>query len=391
MNTRRLFGFLYRGIGVYFTIVILPAVCSYTAYSATFQVRIAESDESHFIPKFFSIHAGDTVQWIWADNKDHSVVSGQGNGQKPNGIFNSGIHRAPFTYSYTFHNTGTYPYYCGVHAPLNQGGTFPIITVTAATSTPAILSNISTRLRVESGDNALIGGFIVGGTGPKQLLLRALGPTLSQFGVTGVLANPKLELHNSSGALLAFNDNWGAAANAQSIPTTLRPPNTLESAIFTSLNPGSYTAVVRGVNNTTGQALVEAYDTAPEASSHLTNISTRGFVQTGSNVMIAGMIVQGSNQKVIVRALGLTLAGFGVTNALSDPVLELHDANGTLLSFNDNWKSTQSAEIIATGKAPPNDFESAIVRTLTPANYTAVVRGVNNTTGVALVEVYTLP
>jgi hypothetical protein len=237
----------------------------------------------------------------------------------------------------------------------------------------------------------LIGGFIVGGTGPKQLVLRALGPTLTQFGVLGALPDPTLELRNSTGGLLAFNDNWGQAANAQSMPVNLRPLNALESAILTSLNPGSYTAIVRGLHNTTGVALVEGYDIASAATAHLTNISTRGFVRTGDNVMIAGMIVQSNSQKVIVRALGPTLSGFGITNPLANPTLELRDANANLLSVNDNWKTTQQTEIMASGKAPPNDLESAIVRTLTPGTYTAIVAGANSTTGVALVEVYTLP
>jgi hypothetical protein len=261
-----------------------------------------------------------------------------------------------------------------------------------ANSTPAsVLGNISTRLRVGTGEDVLIGGFIVGGTGPKQLVLRALGPTLTQFGVASALSNPTLELRNSTGGLLAFNDNWGEAVNALSIPANFRPPSSLESAILISLNPGSYTAIVRGVNNTTGVALVEGYDLVPAATSHLTNISTRGMVRTDPNVMIAGMIVQFNTQKVIVRALGPTLAGFGITNPLADPTLELRDANGVLLNFNNNWKSTQQSEITATGKAPPNDLEAAIVRTLSPGNYTAIVSGVNSTTGVALVEVYTLP
>jgi len=263
------------------------------------------------------------------------------------------------------------------------------VTVTAAT-TGGVLSNISTRLRVGTNNEVLIGGFVVGGTGAKPLLLRGLGPTLAQFGVSGALADPTLELRNSGGGLIISNDNWGSAANAQSIPVNMRPPNSLEPAILTSLNPGSYTAIVRGVNNTTGAALIEAYDMDTIASSHFTNISTRGLVETDSNVMIAGLIVQTNSEKVIVRALGPTLANFGVTNPLANPTLELHDANGALLASNDNWKSTQQSEITASGHAPPNDLESAIVRTLTPGNYTAIVRGVNNTTGVALVEVYTL-
>ena len=222
--------------------------------------------------------------------------------------------------------------------------------------------------------------------------MRALGPTLSSFGVPGVLQNPTLELHNAAGAVISFNDNWGDAPNKQQIiDAHLAPPNAAEPAILATLDPGNYTAIVRGVNNTTGVALVEGYDIEPGTSSQLGNISTRGLVQTGAKVMIAGVIVGGSgSQKVIVRALGPTLSNFGVANALADPTLELRDINGNLIQSNDNWRSTQQAEIIATGLQPPNDAESAIVATLAPSNYTMIVRGVNSTTGVALVEVYRL-
>jgi hypothetical protein len=253
------------------------------------------------------------------------------------------------------------------------------------------LSNISTRAVVQSDNDALIGGFIIGGTGSKQVLLRALGPTLAQFGVAGALLDPTLELRDSSGGVVISNDNWEAAANAQSIPANLRPPNAQESAILATLNPGSYTAIVRGVNNTTGVALVEAYDLDTSATSELTNISTRGLVQTNSNVMIAGVVVQTRSENVIVRALGPTLANFGVTNPLVDPALELRDANGSLLASNDNWKTAQQTEITASSYAPPNDLEPAVVTTLAPGNYTAIVRGVNSATGIALVEVYALP
>jgi hypothetical protein len=198
-----------------------------------------------------------------------------------------------------------------------------------------------------------------------------------------------LELHNSAGAVIGFNDDWQDAANAQSIPPNLQPPNDFESAILTTLNPGAYTAIVRGFHNSTGTSLVEVYDTAV-GSTELSNISTRGFVQTGNNVMIAGVIVQFHNKEVIVRALGPTLTNFGVPNALADPTLELRDVNGTLLASNDDWKDNQQNAIMATGLAPPNDLESAIVGTLLPGNYTAIVRGFNNTSGNALVEVYAL-
>ena len=252
------------------------------------------------------------------------------------------------------------------------------------------VANISTRLLVQTGSNVLIGGFVVTGSGNKPLLLRALGPTLTGFGVSNALANPVLELHNAAGALIASNDDWAQAANSGSIPANRRPPNSLEPAILTSLPAGNYTAIVRGVNDTTGVALVEAYDLDTSTNARLSNISTRGLVQTGGNVMIGGFVVQGSaSKKVIIRALGPTLATFGIANALGNPTMELRDGNANLVAFNDDWKTNQSA-VSATGYAPPNNLESAIVQTLSTGNYTAIVRGVSNATGVALVEVYGL-
>jgi hypothetical protein len=253
-----------------------------------------------------------------------------------------------------------------------------------------ILQSIATRLQVGTGGHVLIGGFIIGGSGGKQVVLRALGPTLAQFGVSNVMQNPTLELRNSSGMLLSYNDDWQQASNAQSIPANLRPPNNLESAILTTLNSGAYTAILRGFNNGSGNALVEVYDIATGTSAHLSSISTRGFVQGDPDVMIAGLVVQSNNKKVIVRALGPTLGNFGIADPLADPTLEVRNGNGTLIGFNDNWRSTQEAEIVASGYAPPSDAEPAILRTVAPGNYTAIVRGVNSTTGVALVEVYTL-
>ena len=261
--------------------------------------------------------------------------------------------------------------------------------VTDNGSDNGVLGNISTRLAVGTGDNVLIAGFIIAGNGAKQLVLRALGPTLTQFGVPNAMQDTTLELHDSTGALIVSNDDWQDASNAQSIPPNLQPPNNLESAILTTLNPGAYTAILRGYHDSIGTALVEVYDMG-EGSAELSNISTRGFVQTGDDVMIAGVIVQFHSKQVIVRALGPTLTNFGVSNALADPTLELRDGNGALLASNDDWKGTQQNAIAATGLAPPNDLESAIVGTLMPGNYTAIVRGYNNATGNALVEVYGL-
>jgi uncharacterized Zn-binding protein involved in type VI secretion len=255
-----------------------------------------------------------------------------------------------------------------------------------------MLGNISTRTFVQTGDNVMIGGFIITGSGQKKVILRAIGPSLLNFGITNPLQDPTLELHDHTGAVIASNDNWMDAPNEQEIiDSGLAPSNNLESAILTSLNPAAYTAIVRGANNGTGIGLVEAYDLDPAAASKLGNISTRALVQTGDNVMIGGFIITGSGQKnVIVRAIGPSLAQFGITNPLADPTLELHDGNGAVIAFDDNWKDSQEAEIQATGLAPTNDLESAIVATLAPGNYTAIVRGKNITIGVALVEVYDL-
>jgi hypothetical protein len=244
---------------------------------------------------------------------------------------------------------------------------------------------------VETGDNVLIGGFIVTGTQPKKIIVRAIGPSLSSL-FPDALADPVLELRDSSGALIRSNDNWRSDQEAEIIATGIPPSNDLESAIVATLpaNGSAYTAIVSGVNNGTGVGLVEVYDLDRTVDSKLANISTRGLVQVDDNVLIAGTIVLGqASERVIIRAIGPSLP---VPARLEDPTLELRNGNGTLVRSNDNWRSDQEAEIIATGIAPSNDLESAIVETL-PANgaaYTATVRGVNNTTGVALVEVYAL-
>jgi len=248
------------------------------------------------------------------------------------------------------------------------------------------LGNISTRLQVQTGDNVLIGGVIITGTEPKKVLVRGIGPSLS---LAGALPDPTLELRDASGALIASNDNWIDASNKQEIvDTTIAPGNDLESAILTTLDPGLYTAIMRGANNTTGIGLVEVYDIDRTADSKLANISTRGLVETDDNVMIGGFILLGrSAEEVLVRAIGPSLP---LPGKLADPTLQLFDANGVLLASNDNWRDTQEADIAATGLAPSNDAESAIMETLGPSLYTAIVRGGNDTTGVALVEVYNL-
>ncbi|HZJ37717.1 MAG TPA: hypothetical protein VFD18_00985 [Chthoniobacterales bacterium] len=254
---------------------------------------------------------------------------------------------------------------------------------------PSTFGNISTRLRVQTGDNAMIGGFIITGTEPKTVIVRGIGPSLP---VPGALADPVIEVHGASGELLAANDNWMDDPNQQHvIDSGLAPTNDLESALWGIINPGLYTVVVRGKNDTMGVGLFEVYDLDQTVDSKLANISTRGFVETGNNVMIGGTIIIGNDPaRVLLRAIGPSLTNFGVPNALLDPTLELRDANGSLLASNDNWRSDQEAEIIATGIPPSNDLESAIVGNLVPGNYTSIVRGVNDGTGVAVVEAYEL-
>jgi hypothetical protein len=243
------------------------------------------------------------------------------------------------------------------------------------------------------------------------VIIRAIGPELTQYGVPNALPNPTLELHDSTGALIASNNNWATtiiggiitANQVRDIQTSgYVPRDGRESAIIADLPPGNYTAIVRGVNDMTGVALVEVYDLSPETDSILGNISTRSFVQTADNVMIGGFIVQGTEPKrVIVRAIGPELGAppYNVPNALADSTLELHDGNEALIASNDNWRTTilggiitsdQVADIRNSGHAPTAASESAIIANLPPGNYTAIVRGVNTTTGVALVEVYDL-
>jgi hypothetical protein len=267
---------------------------------------------------------------------------------------------------------------------------------------PPQLLNISTRMRVLPGDKVLIGGFIITGTEPKNVIIRGIGPSLGTLGLSGVLADPTLELHQPDGTVVT-NDNWkinaqtGQSQEVEIRATTIAPTDDLESAIVATLPPGNYSAVLAGKNQTSGIGVVEVYDLAQAANSKLANISSRGFVDTEDNVMIGGFIVGGGTgggiATVIVRALGPSVP---VPGALGDPTLELHDASGTILTSNDNWKtrpdgSSQQAEIEATTIPPSNDLDSALVANLPPGNYTAIVRGKNNTTGVGLVEVYQLP
>lgn len=269
----------------------------------------------------------------------------------------------------------------------------PFVAQFAPLPTAHFLANLSTRVEVGSGDDELIAGFITRGGPTKRMMIRALGSSLASSGIGNALADPVLDLYDGTGALIATNDNWQDNANEQEIlDTGLAPTLDSESVILMQVPSDDtgilYTAVLRGTNDTTGVGLLEVYDLDLGIGPNVQNISTRGRVDVGEGVLIGGMIVLGSNpQDVIVRALGPSLP---VTGALADPVLELYDENGVLLRSNDNWRSDQSAEIIATSLPPSDDSEAAIVATLTPAPYTAIVRGADDTTGVALVEIYAL-
>jgi Right handed beta helix region len=254
--------------------------------------------------------------------------------------------------------------------------------------------NVATRLRVEPGDHALIAGVIVSGTEQKKIIVRGIGPSLGSSGVPGPLADPTLELYDAAGHLLARNDDWKTDQQSEIQNSGVAPANNLESAIVATVSPGNYTAVLRGNGNGSGVGLVDAYDLAQGSKSHLANVSTRGYVGTGDNVMIGGFIIgdNGGGTTVVVRAIGPSLTAAGIPDAMTDPYLELHNPNGSLIDFNDNWMSAFGAnEIRAANLAPTDDRESALYKILAPGNYTAIVRGKTAAiAGVAVVEIYDL-
>jgi plastocyanin len=393
----------------------LLALCPAVASGVTVTVTVGNGG-LFFSPSSVTIHPGDIVQWTWSSS-GHSTTSGSD--CAPDGIWDSGILNQGATFSHTFNTAGSFPYFCSPHCSMGMTGMVTVSTPTptptptttpTATPTPSgILGNISTRAFVQTGDNVMIGGFIVQGTAPKRVIIRIIGPELSQFGVPDPLQDPTLELHNGTGALIASNDDWQhtiiggiiTSDQVQDIQNSgLAPGDARESAIIAELPPGNYTAIVRGVSNTIGVALVEVYVLSTNTDSILGNISTRSFVQTGDNVMIGGFIVQGTgSRRVIIRAIGPELSQFGVPDPLQDPTLELHNGPGALIASNDDWQHTiiggiitsdQVQDIQNSGLAPGDARESAIIAELPPGNYTAIVRGVNNTIGVALVEVYDL-
>jgi arylsulfate sulfotransferase len=260
---------------------------------------------------------------------------------------------------------------------------------------PARVQNLSTRGAISTGDNVLINGFIISGTDPATIVIRALGPSLAGFGLSGVLADPVLNLYNSSGVLVKTNDNWHDDFGSAFMQATgLAPSDPAESAaLLRNLLPGAYTVVVTGKNSSEGVSLAEVYEIpSPGLDSKLTNVSGRSFVGTGDDVLISGFIIGDlDSATVVVRALGPSLAAFGVSNPLSDPVLTIYDSKGNAIATNDNWQDDHTADLVRrNGLAPPNALDSAIVLHLPAGSYTAIVRGANGATGNALVEVYHL-
>lgn len=282
----------------------------------------------------------------------------------------------------------------GIHslygAPAPAATPPPTPTPAPAAVAASQLINISTRMRVGVGDDVLIGGFILEGKKSKKIILRGIGPSLAAGGVAGVLRDPQLELRDATGALLASNDNWESSTQVDEIvASTVPPADPSEAAIVATLPPGSYTVILSGVNSSSGIALVEGY-TLDDNATRAVNVSTRGRVGIGEEVMIGGFIVgEGAPKKVILRAIGPSLGAAG--GVLLNPLIELRDGTGNQIAMNDDWSSsTQQAEIIATGVPPTNPLESALIATLEPGNYTAVVRSADDGPGVGLVEIFDL-
>jgi hypothetical protein len=262
-----------------------------------------------------------------------------------------------------------------------------------------LVANVSTRLPVGTDDNVLIEGFIVQGPAgsSKKIMVRALGPSLVSVGITDALGNPTLEIRDGNNTVVATNDDWritqvgGIITGDQSQEISasgLAPGNDLESAIIANLSPGNYTAVVRGVGNTVGTGVVDAYDMSAASAAKVVNFATRGLIQPGDQLMIAGFIIQNGPVRAVVRAIGPSLTGFGITNALADTTLQLRDQNGLIVRENDNWETDQKQELESTGLQPSNGLEAALVQTIPPGQYTAQVRGKPETTGIGVVEVY---
>ncbi|HEY3662517.1 MAG TPA: matrixin family metalloprotease [Chthoniobacterales bacterium] len=279
----------------------------------------------------------------------------------------------------------------GIEYLYGKPASSPTPTPTPLPITPSRLVNISTRMYVGTGDDVLIGGFIIQGNQLKKVILRAIGPSLTAGGISGALQDPKMDLYDSTGALLDSNDNWQESLDSgEIVDSGLAPFDLRESAIVARLAPGNYTAVISGVNNTTGIGLVESY-TLDTSATHAANISTRGRVGPGEEVLIGGFIVGGRTTKqIVVRALGPSLGGNGLA-VLADPAVELHGSDGQLIASNDDWASgSQQSDIIAAGLQPADPREAALIATIPSGNYTAIVQGAEGGSGIGLVEIYDL-
>src|SRR5437763_681454 len=285
----------------------------------------------------------------------------------------------------------------------NNGRVDPgFVVATGAPQTRSLGLNLSTRGQAGISDDVLIAGFMIRGSGTKKVAVRAMGPSVGAQtqGTLSTLADPMLELYDASGTLIGRNDNWpitqlgGVVTSPQAVELVqsgLAPAYGTESALLATLEPGDYTAIVRGQNQTTGIALVELYDLEGTSEAFLGNISTRGRVETGDNIIIAGVILGGDNlSEVVIRAIGPSLRTSGISDFLADPTLELHNSNGELVMTNDNWQDTQPEELAASGLAPLDPKEAALAAVLSPGPYTAIVRGAQNRTGIAIVETFVL-
>ena len=371
-------------------LALLAMIAATSALAETHTVNVGPGGQHIFQPTTVTIQPGDTVRWVFI-TPGHTVTSGDTNGSTgvPDGKFHSGLRPQGSEFTFTFQDPGSFSYYCGPHYSMGMHGLVNVVAPGGAK-----LLNIATRLRVQGGDNVLIGGMIATGSVDKRVIIRALGPTLTDFGLAGAIADPTLELFRGN-VLVASNDNWKNSSQQAEIQNSgLAPGKDPESAIIALLQANqNYTAIVRGKDGQPGIALVDAYDLDTGANASLANISTRGFVDVDDNVLIAGLTVGPSDAgslNVLVRALGPTLGDFGVQGFLANPTVDLVDANGTVKRSNDDWKSSQAAQIQASNLAPKYDPEAALLDSLTPGAYTAVVRGNGRTTGVGLVEVYRL-
>ncbi|MEY2564030.1 MAG: hypothetical protein QOH88_2223 [Verrucomicrobiota bacterium] len=265
------------------------------------------------------------------------------------------------------------------------------------TPTPARALNISSRLRVETGDNVMIGGFIITGNVSKPVVLRGMGPSLVNAGIPAatVLNDPVIELRATNGTLIMRNDNWKDDQRTLIENTIYQPSDDRESVIRTTLPPGGYTVIITGAANATGVGVVEVYDDPPAVDAQLANISARGLVQTDDNVMFGGFILGGSgtgNTRIAVRGIGPSLKQSGINNVLIDPTLELRDANGGILAANDNWTddSVSAGQLDANGLALQDSHEAGIFTSLPPGQFTAILAGKDRGVGIGLLEIYNL-